>query len=224
MQYSCHDNNCFLTATALLKTKITARRATGCFLMATAVLTYCISSGLMQHPSLEIRTDFFFPASSLLTSVKPAHKYCSAKEQTPMRASISIIISMAVTILLIPEAVSKIASSCWQRAIDRRMSSSFWYCQYQFTFFQEHQCLTNRTQRFVISLSFYHRKKPFISRAYPLSIPITNKISPDESYQFLHWHSFSAMPSINDLRLHTCPHAFAPYISLAASASAVHAL
>ena len=83
---------------------------------------------------------------------------------------------------------------------------------------------SSRTQRFVISLSFFHRRKSFISRAYPSVVPITDEISPDEGFQFLRCHSFCVVPSIEELLLHTCPHAFAPCIVMAASAGAVHAL
>lgn len=44
-------------------------------------------------------------------------------------------------------------------------------------FLQGYQCLSSRAQRFVISLSFYHRRKPFISRTYPPVVPITDEIS-----------------------------------------------
>ena len=133
-QHSCHGNNCFLAATALLKTKIAVRNLR-IFSDGNSNVN-ALHKQRLNAASIFGNTDwFFFPASSLPTGIKPAHKHCSAKGQKPMRASISKIISMAVKILLIPEAVWKIASSCCQGTIDTRMNSSLWCCQYQLTFF-----------------------------------------------------------------------------------------
>ena len=92
------------------------------------------------------------------------------------------------------------------------------------TFLQGYQCLSSRSQRFVISLPFYHRRKPFISRAYPPVIPIADEISPDNGFYFIHGHFLCIMPSIEELLFHSCPHAFTPRIVMTTSPSAVHTL
>ena len=52
------------------------------------------------------RTDFFFPALSLLVGVSPAHEHkCFAEGKASILVPISEIIPMAVKVLLIPGAV-----------------------------------------------------------------------------------------------------------------------
>lgn len=80
------------------------------------------------------------------------------------------------------------------------------------------------SQGIVISLPLDHRREFLIGRAYPPVVPITDEISPDEGLQFLHSHSFCAVSSIDEFRLHPCPHTFASYIVMVVASIAVHAL
>lgn len=48
------------------------------------------------------------------------------------------------------------------------------------TFLQGYECLSCSIQRFIIPLSFDHRREPIIGRAYPPVIPVADEVSPDE--------------------------------------------
>ena len=91
-------------------------------------------------------------------------------------------------------------------------------------FLQGYQCLSGSIQRFIVSLSFYHRREPLIGGAYPPVVPISDEISKDEDLYFLHCHFLCMMPPIEEFLFHPRPHAPASCVVMAASPGAVHTL
>ena len=91
------------------------------------------------------------------------------------------------------------------------------------TFLQGYQCLSS-IQRFIVSLSFNHRRESLISGAYPSVVPVADEISKDKCFHFLHSHFPCIMPPIKEFLFHPCPHALAACVVMAASPSSVHAL
>ena len=91
-------------------------------------------------------------------------------------------------------------------------------------FLQGYQCLSGSIQRFIVSLSFDHRREPLIGGAYPPVVPISDEISKDEGLHFLHCHFLCMMPPIEEFLFHPRPHAFASCVVMAASPGAVHTL
>lgn len=63
-----------------------------------------------------------------------------------------------------------------------------------------------------------------VSGAYPPVVPIADKVSKDEGFQFLYRKTFYIIPSIDELALHSRPHTFTTDIVMAAPSRSVHAL
>ena len=91
-------------------------------------------------------------------------------------------------------------------------------------FLQGYSCLSCSIQRFIISLSFDHRREPLIRRAYPPIVPIADEVSPDKGFQFPYVHFLSMITSVEEFLFHPRPHALASCIVMASSPRTVHAL
>lgn len=63
-----------------------------------------------------------------------------------------------------------------------------------------------------------------VSGADPPVVPIADKVSPDEGFQFFYRKTVCNIPSIEEFDLHSRPHTFTTGIVVAAPSGAVHAL
>lgn len=73
-------------------------------------------------------------------------------------------------------------------------------------------------------MSLDHWRKTTIGGTAPPIVPVTDEVSPDHNFKFLHRQILSVDPVVEQFTLQTGPHAFAFCIIMATSTSTIHTL